>query len=379
MSLESQDELAGRIFGGVELRVIFQLENINFFIKYLSNAIPFFRYFLQISKTDKHATILDIHFNDVVDFARFHETCDATNVQVRISVGIRNENGVTSADIIAAPTVTSTSIKKERESPPYYEEKLSELVKSPPVGYISLLENESDVESIKRKNLKAKAHSKNSPTKMKSKMNGKTNCKRTKRAFPIECFRGYCAEVFDSWRAMLYHALWYHAKTVKNAFQCHLCRKIFSTKQQLRKHMDTVHSCHIRFQCPMRECAKIFTQKSNLTTHINALHTKYNAFNCFKCPMKFYRRDSLRHHLASKHGEGHSFCCSLCSLTFARKQSLQRHFNAKHPNQSSIEGSIVMQRNDRLANGDSYHSMRTVYNKEPVIDLCFEDWNTLWS
>lgn len=45
----------------------------------------------QVEKNDKTTTTIDICFEKINDFVHFHKICDATSIQMRISMGLSNE------------------------------------------------------------------------------------------------------------------------------------------------------------------------------------------------------------------------------------------------------------------------------------------------
>lgn len=46
---------------------------------------------LQVEKNDERTTIIDICFEKINDFVHFHKICEATMIQMRISMGISND------------------------------------------------------------------------------------------------------------------------------------------------------------------------------------------------------------------------------------------------------------------------------------------------
>ncbi|KAK9710705.1 Zinc finger, C2H2 type [Popillia japonica] len=81
-----------------------------------------------------------------------------------------------------------------------------------------------------------------------------------------------CKETFQLWSALLAHK----KICTKQNFQCHVCDKHFSSKRNLRLHIDTHLSKDDRtvFICPYEECDRYYMYKTNLTSHINSIHKK---------------------------------------------------------------------------------------------------------
>lgn len=124
--------------------------------------------------------------------------------------------------------------------------------------------------------------------------------------FHIVCrSEGKCGDQFESLDAMMYHMKTYHERRQKeNTFECYFCKKIFSDRQSIERHMNAVHTGRSMFTCPFPACSRSFNQKFNMKTHINRIHTEKMAHECTKCTRKFYYRQSLTNHLANKHGKG---------------------------------------------------------------------------
>lgn len=70
-----------------------------------------------------------------------------------------------------------------------------------------------------------------------------------------------------------------------------------------RAHVDSLLSGPIRYQCPILPCMKVFSTRGNLKQHINGIHTKKIDFRCTKCSFKSYYKQHLGRHLANVHGE----------------------------------------------------------------------------
>ncbi|XP_050535350.1 uncharacterized protein LOC126902291 isoform X1 [Daktulosphaira vitifoliae] len=53
-------------------------------------------------------------------------------------------------------------------------------------------------------------------------------------------------------------------------------------------------------------------------------------FECNVCNKTFSKKNNLNNHVLAKHSNNQNFICSHCQKTFAYKQSLNRHMNVKH-------------------------------------------------
>lgn len=135
----------------------------------------------------------------------------------------------------------------------------------------------------------------------------------------------------------------------KTSFMCKICRKSFSLKTSLTRHM-IVHTgpficdiCDKRFsqkyhlaeherthlgkkpyKCTL--CGKSFSKKFNLTSHI-LTHTSVKTFTCNICSKNFSRKGDLARHINSHLGEK-SYACSICGKSFFRNFDLTRHMTS---------------------------------------------------
>lgn len=171
-------------------------------------------------------------------------------------------------------------------------------------------------------------HSKKREMAGSCKKNGKVN--RNNETFSVKCCRHGCNELFENFEAMVHHVTVYHAKGIKNTFNCHECKKTLGSKWFLRQHMNSVHMGLRTYKCPFPNCSKSFVRNQYLKQHTNGVHTKSNTFKCQKCPRKFYYKSHLIRHLAYEHGKGNTHFCYLCKKKFAARHDLQHHMNAVH-------------------------------------------------
>ena len=79
---------------------------------------------------------------------------------------------------------------------------------------------------------------------------------------------------------------------------CHVCRKPFSRRDSLRRHLREVHRREKTHQCSV--CQRAFAQKATLEDHIRRLHTKNKAFRCKACQATFTIKRDLKRHIAKR-------------------------------------------------------------------------------
>lgn len=76
-----------------------------------------------MEKEDKTTTIIDIRFEKMCDFVRFHKICDATIIQMTLSLGLSNEaddsnsNAVEKSNVAQEITAEMQMTPNENASP----------------------------------------------------------------------------------------------------------------------------------------------------------------------------------------------------------------------------------------------------------------------
>ncbi|PSN32708.1 hypothetical protein C0J52_26976, partial [Blattella germanica] len=103
-------------------------------------------------------------------------------------------------------------------------------------------------------------------------------------------------------------------------FQCKICCKTFTRKNDLKRHM-IIHSSSPPYQCKI--CSKYFNQKSNLDRH-RYTHTDKHPFQCEICSKSFTQKSYLSTHMII-HTSNRPFPCDICGKSFTRKDNLSAH------------------------------------------------------
>ncbi|XP_063836920.1 gastrula zinc finger protein XlCGF26.1-like isoform X1 [Ostrinia nubilalis] len=145
-----------------------------------------------------------------------------------------------------------------------------------------------------------------------------------------------------------------HSKSmhVGGSFPCDICKKVFTTQQKQKNHVDTVHKMVKRFKCtkcperfseyfrrqkhmveehgvaPLQYkcnvCEKSFDRRYTLSRHMKRDHLEERDFQCTLCSYKCFTNNELRVHMIKHNGE-RIYECSVCKKSYARKKTLKEH------------------------------------------------------
>ncbi|XP_031631923.1 zinc finger protein 568-like [Contarinia nasturtii] len=132
---------------------------------------------------------------------------------------------------------------------------------------------------------------------------------------PFEC--NICAKGFTRKDNLKAHMMRIH--TGELPFKCNICAKRFAEKNTLKKHMRT-HAKQFPFQCSI--CRQGFTAKRTKETHEKNCNPR--RYECYLCKYSTLHKSSLVSHMCI-HTVGRPFRCSHCSKRFARKSDLESH------------------------------------------------------
>ncbi|XP_065211619.1 uncharacterized protein LOC135839492 [Planococcus citri] len=153
-----------------------------------------------------------------------------------------------------------------------------------------------------------------------------------------------------------------HLKTVHNigndlACKCEICKKPFSRKENLKRHMEFFHlddEEKLSFECDY--CGTIFPRRDSLVRHIKT-HMERNNFShkirlskyrkkkrieenrqyeCDYCGKVFEKRKSIVSHLRNCHKLKKSFGCDICSRAYRSKYRLTEHMREAHASSEEL-------------------------------------------
>lgn len=112
--------------------------------------------------------------------------------------------------------------------------------------------------------------------------------------------------------------------------KCYICNndKCYSSKNKLKRHIDTIHNKKQEVMCDM--CEKKFASKDSLNSHIKLVHEKSQVVNCLTCNKVFSCNASLEAHIKTVHNKSTYVECNLCDKKYTTKRGLDNHINKIH-------------------------------------------------
>ncbi|XP_073964230.1 zinc finger protein 639-like [Choristoneura fumiferana] len=139
---------------------------------------------------------------------------------------------------------------------------------------------------------------------------------------------------------------------VGGSYPCEICKKVYTTYQKYKNHVDTVHNMVKRFKCPKcperfseyfrrqkhlveihnvaplqykcNVCDKSFDRRYTLSRHMKRDHLEERDFQCQLCSYKCFTNNELTVHMIKHNGE-RIFECNVCKKSYARKKTLKEH------------------------------------------------------
>ena len=110
-----------------------------------------------------------------------------------------------------------------------------------------------------------------------------------------ECLR--CGKKFNRSEHLKNHVRAVHYK--KKSFRCPVCPKTFALKSQLSVHMR-VHNNERPFACLHPGCNRRFRQKMHMLRHMR-VHTGKKPYACPVCKRAFSQKSSMKRHIGLVH------------------------------------------------------------------------------
>ena len=134
-----------------------------------------------------------------------------------------------------------------------------------------------------------------------------------------------CGKTFKQYTNWWSHMRRHDAIKAGKPFQCQLCPKSFSMREDLRKHV-VIHSKVRPHVCEV--CGKSFKQRHCLSRHRHT-HQDFKPLTCEFCGKGFSNNYNLKGHLRTHTGEK-PFQCDLCKAAFTHNVSLKTHKKSAH-------------------------------------------------
>ena len=122
--------------------------------------------------------------------------------------------------------------------------------------------------------------------------------------FQITC--GKCNLPFNTLGALQKHMPFHQKREKSNIHQCHLCKHVFLTNQNLTAHLDKCEASHI---CKL--CEKSFSSKSSLERHFGMCSK--SKFACLFCDYRCILYAQLADYTKRNHAKKPTFSCSQCN------------------------------------------------------------------
>ncbi len=101
--------------------------------------------------------------------------------------------------------------------------------------------------------------------------------------------------------------------------KCKLCLSTFSSKRNLRQHMEKHND--MKYNCTL--CDYETCQERYLTAHFNRKHSESH-FKCAICYKEYSQKSALKNHMMM-HNNDKPFKCNLCDYASHLKQHLRKH------------------------------------------------------
>ncbi|KFM64877.1 Zinc finger protein 311, partial [Stegodyphus mimosarum] len=115
----------------------------------------------------------------------------------------------------------------------------------------------------------------------------------------------------------------------KKSFECHVCKKRFTRKENRKLHMKSHHQNSGTKSFPCTQCGKVFLKRSNVKEHMRT-HITSTTHPCEICEEFFPSTALLRHHLKNVHDRKFDHSCIVCGDLFDSEEQLQDHLNEEH-------------------------------------------------
>ncbi|XP_054720723.1 zinc finger protein 423-like, partial [Uloborus diversus] len=115
----------------------------------------------------------------------------------------------------------------------------------------------------------------------------------------------------------------------KKSFECPVCKKQFTRKENRKLHMKTHHQNPGPKTFSCSHCDKVFLKRSQVKDHMRT-HITSTTHPCEICDESFPSTSLLRRHLKDVHKRKYEHTCIVCSELFDTNDQLDAHLNEEH-------------------------------------------------
>lgn len=108
---------------------------------------------------------------------------------------------------------------------------------------------------------------------------------------------------------------------------CQMCGKSCQDQRSLASHLAG-HSGEKNFQCTNSGCTKKYQNQSGLRKHLKVCGKSLEErqiYSCSQCPQKCVSKDVLKQHICTVHGEKGKFICQQCGYAMNSRGALKSH------------------------------------------------------
>ena len=145
-----------------------------------------------------------------------------------------------------------------------------------------------------------------------------------------------CMEKFECRRSMVRHKQTAHQLAL---FECEVCHKTYTSKQNKKFHFDAVHRGVKNFDCKI--CGKKFAWQNALADHMKSnSHSETKKFKCEYCDEEFKFKMEIAKHRVAVHSKNEMFKCKICDKDFISKVIRRNHMKVVHCGTNRFECKI---------------------------------------
>ena len=134
-----------------------------------------------------------------------------------------------------------------------------------------------------------------------------------------------CPVVVKTSKSLTYHTKKYHPE--KCGFPCSQCDERFINKSGLERHENLAHG-EGGILCVI--CKRILSSGQALKKHIEHVHPRDGRNDCKKCDFKASNPVELRSHEHNVHTLGQTYKCEECSFVTIKPDVLKTHVKKAH-------------------------------------------------